>query len=47
MKPTVERIRQGGMLLVSAIINGRFVCRRYMGYTKREAVRMFKAEVKG
>lgn len=46
MKPTIERVPHSGMLVVAAMVNGYRVCRRYMGYTKREAVRMFKKDVK-
>lgn len=35
-----------GAYVVSTIINNHFVSRSYMGYTKREAVRLFKSEVR-
>jgi len=44
MTPTVERIQHSGMLVVSAVVNGYLVTRRYIGYTKREAIRRFKEE---
>ena len=44
MTPSIERIRHSGMLVVSAVVRGSLVTRRYMGYTKREAIRRFKEE---
>lgn len=41
---TVERIIPSGAWRVSAIIDGYYVTRQYIGYTKREAVRMFRTE---
>ena len=40
----IEKITGG--YAVSDIIDGYISTRRYFGYTKREAVRMFKEEVK-
>ena len=45
MVPTIERLHPSGGWLVSAVIDGYRVARRYFGYTKREAVAMFRAEV--
>ena len=42
----VEKTFQGAWS-ISAIINGYLVTRQYMGYTKREAMRLFKAETIG
>ena len=44
--PTVEKMFPSGGYLVSDIINGEYVKRRYFGYTKKEAIAEFKAETK-
>lgn len=46
MKPTVEKVFPSGALRVSSIVNGALMTRTYYGYTRREAVRLFKAEAK-
>jgi hypothetical protein len=43
---TVERNHAGAYVL-SAIHGGYLVSRQYYGYTKREAVRLFKEELRG
>lgn len=34
-----------GAIWVCDVIGGQLVCRRYYGYTKREAVRLFREEM--
>ena len=41
---TIERNYEGAYI-VSDIVNGYRVARKYYGYSKREALAMFKAEV--
>lgn len=41
---TTERIFPSGAWRVSDIIDGYYVSRQYIGYTKREAERAFRAE---
>lgn len=41
---TVEKNREGAYV-ISDIIGGYLVTKRYYGYTKREALAMFKKEV--
>lgn len=41
----VEVIRPSGMLLVTAIVDGEYFKRRYDGFTKDEAIRMFIVDV--
>jgi len=43
---TIERVKHSGMLIISDIIDGVYVSRRYIGHTKREAIRAFKMEMK-
>jgi hypothetical protein len=40
---TIEKTYQGA-LKISDIIGGQFVSRQYFGYSKREALRLFKDE---
>lgn len=40
---TVERVFPSGAWRCSAIINGQYAHRQYMGYTKREAIAEFYA----
>jgi len=42
---TIERVEHSGMLIISDIIDGVYVSRRYIGYTKRDAIRAFKMEM--
>ena len=46
MQVSTEKTFQGAWR-VSAIVGGYLVSRQYMGYTKREAVAMFKEQNKG
>ena len=39
---TVEKSFPSGMLILSAIVDGHLVCRKYIGYTLREAALDFK-----
>lgn len=41
---TIERNYEGAYI-VSDIVNGYRIARKYYGYSKREALAMFKAEV--
>jgi len=41
---TVQRMHPSGGWIVSDIINGYLVSRRYFGYTKLEAIKLFRAE---
>jgi len=43
---TIERVEHSGMLIISDIIDGVYVSRRYIGYTKLDAIRAFKMEMK-
>ena len=43
---TIEKRKSDGALLISDIINGYYVKRTYIGYTKRQAISMFKKEMK-
>lgn len=43
---TIERIPHSGALVVSEIIGGYLVTRKYYGYSKREAMRAFRAEAR-
>jgi len=42
----IERMFPSGGWLVSDIINGQYVKRRYFGYTKKQAIEDFKQEIK-
>ena len=46
MMPTVERTFPSGALNIYVQHRGEFYKRTYFGYTKREALRLFKAMVK-
>lgn len=43
---TITRIFPSGAWQVSTIINGYLVTRTYYGYTKREAIALFRSETK-
>ncbi len=45
MTITTNRNRSGGLVL-SAIVGGYLVSRQFYGYTKREALQLFRAEIK-
>ena len=38
--------KKSGMLVISEIVKGYLITKRYMEYTKKEAVKKFKSEVK-
>lgn len=42
-----EKLFPSGMWLCSAMIDGEYVKKRYMGYTKRAAINLFYNEHKG
>jgi hypothetical protein len=46
MKITVEKTING-ILVLSAMVNGHLVRRKYIGYTRKEAWSMFRDEVGG
>ena len=41
---TVEKIIHSGALIISDIIDGYLVSKTYYGYTKKEAVKLFRSE---
>lgn len=43
---TIEYTFQGA-IRISAIVDGYLVTRQYMGYTKREAISLFRQKYKG
>lgn len=43
---TVEIVPHSGMIVISEVVDGYLVTRRYIGYTKKEAVKDFKEEIK-
>ena len=43
---SVEITPHSGMIVISDIVGGYLVTRRYIGYTKKEAVKDFKEEIK-
>lgn len=44
-KPSVEKNHEG-YLVLSDVIGGHLVTRRYMGYSKKDAIKKFKQEYK-
>lgn len=44
-RPIVERVSHSGAWIVSDIVGGYRVARTYYGYTRREAVALFRREV--
>jgi hypothetical protein len=38
---------KNGMLILSALVNGYLETRRYMGFSKRDAMQNFRAAIKG
>lgn len=44
---TIERMTPSGGWMISAVIGGYLVTRRYFGYSKREAIAEFQDETKG
>ena len=43
---TLEKHKPSGAWIVSDIIQGQLIRRTYYGYTKREAMRMFRMETR-
>lgn len=43
MNPTVTKLFPSGALEVCAVAGGQLIRRRYFGYSKREAIRAFRA----
>jgi hypothetical protein len=43
---TAERNQVNGSWIISDIVGGRYYVRSYYGYTKRDALRLFRAYVK-
>ena len=43
---TIERMFPSGAYRIDAVIDGYLVTKWYYGYTKREAIRLFKEETK-
>lgn len=43
---TIERVHPSGAYRIAAIVGGYYVARVYMGYTRREAARRFRAELR-
>ena len=42
---TVTKLNHSGAWQISALVNNYLVTRTYYGYTKREAMRLFKSDV--
>ena len=42
---SVEIIPHSGMIVISDIVGGDLVTRRYIGYTRRKAIQLFKEEI--
>lgn len=42
----IERNAEGAWI-ISEIIGGLLICRKFYGYTKREAIRLFNTEMRG
>jgi len=43
----IERVRHSGMWVISDIINGALVTKKYLGYSRKEAIQLFRQEMKG
>lgn len=43
---TVERLWPSGGYRIAAIVGGYYVARVFMGYTRRDAVRLFRAALR-
>jgi len=41
----VEIVRHSGMLVLSEIVGGSLMTRRYIGYTREEAIQQFRQEI--
>ena len=44
-RPLVEIVKHSGAVIVSDIVGGYLVARTYYGYTRREAVALFRREL--
>jgi len=42
---TVSRCSTSGALTLSTIVNGSLVRRRYIGYSRRDAIALFRSEL--
>jgi len=43
----VERVNHSGMWVISDLIGGVLVTRKYLDYSRKEAIELFKHETKG
>ncbi len=43
----IERVKHSGMWVISDIINGALVTKKYLGYSRKEAIQLFRQEMKG
>lgn len=43
----IERVRHSGMWVISEIVKGALVTRKYLGYSRKEAIQLFRQEMKG
>jgi len=41
---TIEKVKHNGALIISDIIDGYLVSKTYYGYTKKEAIKLFRSE---
>lgn len=42
----IEKIKHSGMIVISDIINGYLFKRKYIGYTKKKAIKQFNQDKK-
>jgi hypothetical protein len=42
----VEIVPHSGMIVLSEIVGGSLMTRRYIGYTKQEAIQQFRQDIK-
>ena len=43
----IERVNHSGAWVISEIINSALVTKKYLGYSRKEAIQLFKQETKG
>lgn len=43
----IEQVRHSGMWVISEIVKGALITRKYIGYSRREAIQQFKRDVRG
>ena len=43
---SITRVAHSGAYVITAIVGGYYVSRTYYGYTRREALRLFRAAVR-